>query len=83
MPKGKQGKQHGLRWHPLNRVWVTIKQRCYNPKCIHYKNYGARGITMWSGWKDDFLNFYLWCIEEGWKKGLTIDRYPNNEDGSK
>lgn len=33
-------------------------QRCYNPKCISYRRYGGRGITVCDRWIESFENFY-------------------------
>ena len=51
-----------------------------------YKNYGARGITMCNEWKNDFMFFYNWAIENGYNEHLekygsfntTIDRIDVN-----
>lgn len=51
-----------------------IKQRCYNKNNPSYKNYGERGIVMCDLWKNNFMSFYNWSIENGYKKNLTIDR---------
>lgn len=65
---------HGLANHKLYRVWDGIKQRCYNPKNIAYKRYGAVGIIMSDEWKNDFKKFYDWAIDNGWKEGLEVDK---------
>lgn len=70
----KMSTKHGLWKHPLNKVWITIKQRCYNPNCAQYPYYGRRGIKVCDKWKDSFKAFYDWAINNGYKKGLTIDR---------
>lgn len=74
--KGKQGfqKTHGLSAHPLYKAWKRIKNRCYNPNSIDYKDYGERGIVMCEEWKADFMPFYDWAIENGWQYGLSIER---------
>lgn len=72
--------KHGLTNHLLYGVYTTMKQRCYNEKYKDFKNYGARGIGVCEVWKDNFLNFYNWAINNGWQKGLTLDR-ENNELG--
>lgn len=64
---------------PLYQVWSGIKSRCYNPKTANYKYYGAKGIGMCEEWRNDFMSFYNWCLANGWQKGLTIDRYPNDK----
>lgn len=71
-------KTHGLRKHPLYRVWDGMKQRCYNHNAINYPDYGGRGITIIPLWKDSFKKFYDWAISHGWRKGLEIDRRDND-----
>ena len=51
-----------------------MKQRCYYQQNISYKYYGARGITICKEWLADFTNFYNWAINNGYQKGLSIDR---------
>lgn len=67
-------RKHNLRNHPLYRIWHGIKNRCLNSNEPGYKFYGAKGIKICDEWKNDIKAFYLWSIENGWKKGLTIDR---------
>ena len=74
----KQFTKHGKSTHPLCGVWQTMKQRCYNPNNKSYKNYGARGITVCEEWKKDFKLFYDWATNNGYKKGLTLDRVDTN-----
>lgn len=69
---------HNQRHTKLYEVWKTMKQRCFNPNCDSYKNYGARGITIYSDWKDNFNSFYEWSISNGYQDGLTIDRIDFN-----
>lgn len=61
-------------------IWHDIRRRCYNVKRKEYKRYGGRGIVMCDEWKDDFLAFYNWAIENGYNDCLTIDRI--NNDGN-
>lgn len=58
--------------------WKSMKQRCQNPKCKAYHNYGARGITICDEWQnfDDFLS---WVLSSNYQKGLELDRINNNE----
>jgi hypothetical protein len=65
---------HGLSKHPLYRRWNDIIKRCYNPKVKSYINYGERGVIVCDEWKNNFLSFYNWCINNGWKDGLQIDK---------
>jgi hypothetical protein len=66
--------KHGLSFHPLYVVWSNIKARCYYKKAKSYSDYGQKGVTMCSEWKNNFKSFYDWCIENGWSKGLEIDK---------
>lgn len=55
-----------------------MKQRCYNPKNISYKNYGARGIKVCDEWTNSFEAFRDWAITHGYRSNLTIDRIDVN-----
>jgi len=81
---GALNRTHGMKGthkqHPLYLVWRGIKTRCFNPRCKAFKTYGARGITICAEWKDDPVAFAAWCLEHGWKPGLTIERIDNDGD---
>lgn len=64
----------------LFKIWIGIKKRCFNKKCKDYKNYGGRGITICDEWKNDFMSFYNWAMDNGYQDNLTIDRI--NNDGN-
>lgn len=49
---------HGLRHTREYKAWSEAKQRCHNPKSEKFKWYGARGISVWPAWRDDFQAFY-------------------------
>ncbi len=66
--------KHGLKKHPLYSIWVSMKQRCYNPNDTAYDNYGGRGVRVCAEWVDDFQLFYNWAIANGWEHGLQIDK---------
>ena len=63
----------------LKRTKSTLagmKQRCYNPKCSQFKNYGGRGIKVCDRWLESVQNF---IDDMGLKpEGLSIDRIDNN-----
>jgi hypothetical protein len=60
--------------HPLYSVWYTMKARCYNPNHNRYHVYGGVGVTVCDEWRISFAAFYEWCITNGWKKGMQIDK---------
>lgn len=62
----------------LYNIWCGIKKRCYNQNFWAFDRYGGRGITMCEEWKNNFMSFYNWAINNGYKDNLTIDRINNN-----
>lgn len=34
----------------LNKIYDSMKRRCYNVNCARYKDYGGRGITICDEW---------------------------------
>ena len=54
-----------------------MRGRCCNETDARYPYYGGRGITLCDEWQD-FEAFYSWAINNGYAKGLTIDRRDNN-----
>lgn len=64
----------------LYSIWAAIKGRCFNSNHKNYDRYKGRGITMCNEWKDDFMAFYNWAIENDYKNCLTIERI--NNDGN-
>lgn len=65
-----------LREHWLYSTWSSIKTRCYNSNNKSYKNYGAKGITIYSKWKNDFNEFKKYVEKNLGKKdaNLSLDR---------
>lgn len=54
---GDKARVHGGRHTAEYATWGRIKERCYNPNNPRYKDYGGRGITICSEWKDDYVRF--------------------------
>ncbi len=65
---------HNLSNSRLYKILHGMKTRCFNKDVDAYKNYGGRGITICQEWLDDFMNFYNWAINNGYKKKLTLER---------
>jgi hypothetical protein len=57
-------------------AWLNAKSRCFNPNNDDFVNYGARGITMCSTWRDDFTAFL--CDMGTRPAGTTLDRIDVN-----
>ena len=75
-------RKHGMNKHPLTGVFNAMKQRCYNPKCKQYPDYGGRGIHICDEWLNNRKSFFEWAIAIGYQDGLTIDRINVNSDYS-
>lgn len=67
-------KTHGKTNTRLYHIWQRMKSRCYYSKDNRYQYYGGRGIAVCDEWKDDFMAFYKWAIDNGYRDNLTIDR---------
>ena len=79
-------KHGGAGWRPDGikgtseyKRWSQIKQRCLNPKCKGWKDYGGRGIKICDRWKNSFANF-LSDVGLRPEPHLTLDRI--NNDGN-
>lgn len=76
--KSKTHTKHGMEGTRIYRIWQGIKKRCYRKTCWAFKYYGGRGITVCEQWKNSFIPFYTWAINNGYKDDLTIDRIDVN-----
>lgn len=72
--------KHGHSDSLLYGVHQSMIERCYKPSCKAFKCYGARGIVVCDEWLNDFMTFYSWAMENGYREGLAIDRI--NNDGN-
>lgn len=68
----------------LHTIWFGMKCRCYTQSASNYNRYGGKGIVVCDEWKNDFLAFYNWAINNGYSDNLTIDRinYTGNYEPS-
>lgn len=73
---------HPTREHVrFNHVWHNMLDRCYNPQCANYKNYGARGIFVSAEW-----HTYETFLQDMWPRPSpqhSIDRKDNDGPYSK
>lgn len=74
----KHGDTSGGNQTRLYRIWAGIFSRCTNPNREHYKNYGAKGITVCEEWRD-YKQFREWAKANGYADNLSIDRKDNNK----
>ena len=73
--------KHGMHHTSIYGTWQGMKDRCENPNCPSFNNYGGRGIKVCPQWHD-FLNFYndVSKLPHFGEKGYTLDRIDNNGD---
>lgn len=67
-----------MRNHPLYNTWTGMINRCYWDKHNRSKHYKLKGITMCDEWRNSFEVFRDWAVNNGWEKGLQIDRISND-----
>ena len=57
-------------------IYTSMKQRCYDPNCPAYPDYGGRGLEVCQRWRQDFL-FFL--EDMGFRPyDFTLDRKDND-----
>jgi len=65
---------HSMTRSPTYLTWVSMLQRCENPKATGYKYYGEKNVVVCPRWHD----FELFLEDVGCRpEGRTLDRYPN------
>lgn len=71
---------HGMSDTAEHNIWLSMLQRCTNPRNNSYRHYGARGIGVCGRWtgQDGFRNFYE---DMGPRPpGTSMDRVDPNGD---
>lgn len=71
---GSYSKTHGYSKHPLYTIFKSMVARCYNKNSPAYEDYGGRGVVICDEWLSDYSLFVKWGINNGWIKGLDIDK---------
>jgi hypothetical protein len=62
---------------PEFHVWHGMRQRCLNPHCNDYPNYGGRGIDLYEPWQRDFWLFFRFVGRR--PKDHSIERIDNDK----
>lgn len=78
--RGDHARRHGMSRTPIHNAWMSMINRCEDPKTRAYKDYGARGIAVCERWHT-FENFLAdMGIPEN---GMTLERRENDLGYSK
>lgn len=77
--KTEQLTKHSKSHTRIYRIYYGMKQRCYNKKHRDFHLWGGRGIVVCDEWLNDFMAFYNWAMDNGYKENLSIDRIDNNK----
>ena len=64
---------------PWYDSYRSMMDRCYREKAVNYHLYGGRGIKVCEEWHD-IETFGRWAEENGFQRGLTLDRIDVNGD---
>jgi hypothetical protein len=69
--------RNGIGNSPICKLWRGIKYRT-SENYFQRHLYFDKGIKVSENWLNNFDEFYNWCIENGYKKGLQLDRKNNS-----
>lgn len=71
--------KHGFANERIYQTYRDMISRCYNPKCKAFKDYGAKGITVYDEWRNSMEDFIKWAMANGYNDKMTIDRKENTK----
>ncbi len=71
--------KHNLGRTKIYKIWHSMVSRCHNKNSQSFKNYGDRGIFVCDEWRNNIILFHSWCIDNGYKVGLQLDRIDNDK----
>ncbi|RAU96847.1 hypothetical protein [Paenibacillus sp. YN15] len=55
-------------------IWHNLVGRCYKSERKNYERFGGKGVYVCDEWKDDFIPFLNWSLENGYSEELTLMR---------
>jgi hypothetical protein len=70
--------KHGLRHTDEYRIWIGIKNRCFNPESKDYERYGGRGITMCKEWVNN-PHAFITYMGRRLSNNHSVDRIDNEK----
>jgi hypothetical protein len=72
---------HGLSGTYTFQSWANMIQRCYNPECPKYAEWGGREITVCDRWRDPVTGPGAFLADMGERPaGMSLDRRDNDGD---
>ena len=74
----EKNKQRGHKPIRLWNIYNHMIKRCYDIKEAMFYRYGGRGIKVCDEWKESFIHFRTWALENGYSDNLSIDRIDND-----
>lgn len=75
----KHNYKHGERDTRLYNIFHKMQSRCYNPNYREHCYYSDRGIKVCDEWKDNYIAFRNWALNNGYADNLSIDRIDVNK----
>jgi len=66
--------KHGMYYSRIYKIWIAMIARCHNKTNYQYKYYGGKGVFVCDEWRNDFMSFYNWSINNGYNELMTIDK---------
>lgn len=63
----------------IKHIFSAMWQRCYDKNHIAFHHYGGRGIKICDEWLNNRQSFYEWAYQNGYSKGLSIERKDFNK----
>jgi hypothetical protein len=62
----------------IKRIFIKMKQRCFNPSDKNYRHYGGKGVSICDAWLSHPILFEEWSLNNGYTEQMTIDRLDSN-----
>ena len=77
----KATKRRFYQRHPFTATWSHMKARCLRKTHPRYKDYGARGIAIFTPWIASYACFETYLLENlgPRPKGMSLDRIQNDQ----
>ena len=79
--ENQNARKYEIGYDSNSRLYCTyknMKRRCYDTKIPKYKSYGGRGIAVCNEWRNSYLAFKEWAINNGYNDMLTLYRIDVN-----